>query len=318
MDFSKKKDLKAPFKAKKDLNDGELDHLKTEFIEGEELNNSSEKVNNKEIFEEKKESDDESLEEEILLSEVESFSDFDVPIYQKLTINNKEALNRIFESIIIPETKFDENQVITSKESIKIENIHDDFARELAFYKQGLEAAIRGRQAILDKNGIFSRPYDYFAEMLKSDEHMQKIKDKLIKEETEKKAIESARRQRELKKIGKKVQIEKIHQRHQEKKEILDKIKNLKKKRKYDQELTTDDNFDVELEKASSVSKRQKTSKRQKKDKNYGFDGKKKYKKSNDTKSTDSMFEFSVKKMKQPFKNYSNIQKKTRRKSHNK
>ncbi|KTW29691.1 hypothetical protein T552_00899 [Pneumocystis carinii B80] len=309
MKLAKKTDLKGPFKAeKKDLDDDMVDHHKKLSIKEKEHNN-------KDIFQEEEGLKEESLEEEVLLSEIESLSEFDGPIHQKLTINNKEALNTALESIIIRNVEFSENQVITSKESIKIENIHDDFSRELAFYKQGLDAAIQGRQAILDKNGIFSRPCDYFAEMLKSDEHMQKIKDKLVEKEAEKKAIESAKRQRELKKIGKKVQIEKINQRHQEKKEMLDKIKNLRKKRKYDQEFTTDDDFDVELEKIDSDSKRQKTNKRQKtskrqrKDKNYGFGGKKKYKKSNNTKST-NMFEFSAKKMKQPYENYSNIQKK--------
>ncbi|CCJ28609.1 unnamed protein product [Pneumocystis jirovecii] len=275
---------------------GEKEHTFQRNLE-EEISEDNE---DQEILSEKDLSGGESS-KEILLSEIESLEDLDAPIYQKLTINNKEALNAALSSIEIPKTRFTDHQIVTSKKPIEIKDIHDDFARELAFYKQGIEAATWGRHAILSEGAPFSRPLDYFAEMLKSDEHMQKIKDKLVQKETEKKAIESSKKQRELKKIGKMVQIAKIQKRQQEKKEALDKIKNLKRKKRGNEELTIDDDFDVALEKANT-SQKQKTAKRQKKDEKYGYGGKKKYKKSNDAKSTNDMFEFSVEKMKQPFK----------------
>jgi rRNA-processing protein EBP2 len=82
----------------------------------------------------------------------------------------------------------------------------------------------------LKKEGIpFSRPGDFFAEMVKSDEHMGKIKEKLFEEAAAKKAAAEARRQRDLKKFGKQVQIAKLQQRQKEKKETLEKINSLKK-----------------------------------------------------------------------------------------
>lgn len=314
MNLAKKRHFKAPFKVKKgDLNDKQSSFDMTSLINGKKTEKD---IKDQEVSNEHDSSGEESsfLKEEILLSDIESLENLDAPIYQKLIINNQKALEAALISITIPEKRFIENQVVTSKTPIEIDDIHDDIARELVFYKQGLDAAVRGRQAILNEGGVFSRPSDYFAEMLKSDEQMEKIKDKLIEKEVEKKASESSKRQRELKKIGKMVQVAKIQQRQQEKRKTLDKIKNLKRKRKGNEELTIEDDFDLALEKANSPHpKRHKISKRQKKNEKYGFGGKKKYKKSNDAKSTNDMFEFSVEKMKQPFKNKSTLKRNKKR-----
>jgi rRNA-processing protein EBP2 len=65
--------------------------------------------------------------------------------------------------------------------------------------------------------------------MVKADEHMEKIKKKLIDEAAGKKAAAEARKQRDLKKFGKQVQVAKIQEREKEKKQTLDKIKTLKR-----------------------------------------------------------------------------------------
>jgi rRNA-processing protein EBP2 len=65
--------------------------------------------------------------------------------------------------------------------------------------------------------------------MVKSDEHMTKIRKKLIDEEHKIKASEEARRKRDLKKFGKKVQIERLQERQKQKREDLEKIKVMKK-----------------------------------------------------------------------------------------
>jgi rRNA-processing protein EBP2 len=101
--------------------------------------------------------------------------------------------------------------------------------RELAFYAQSLEAAKKGRAALLREGVPFSRPTDYFAEMVKTDEQMGKIKSKLVEEATAKKAAAEARRQRDLKKFGKQVQVAKLQERAKQKRDTLDKIKTLKR-----------------------------------------------------------------------------------------
>ena len=110
-----------------------------------------------------------------------------------------------------------------------IADVNDDLTRELAFYKQCLYAANDGR-ALLKKEGVpFSRPNDYFAEMVKSDEHMGKIKQKMVDEAANKKAAADARKQRDLKKFGKQVQIAKLQERDKAKRDTLDKINLLKR-----------------------------------------------------------------------------------------
>ncbi len=110
-----------------------------------------------------------------------------------------------------------------------IADVDDDLTRELAFYKQCLEAANEGR-TLLNKEGVpFSRPNDYFAEMVKSDEHMGKIKAKMTDEAANKKAAADARKQRDLKRFGKQVQVAKLQERDKGKRDTLDKIKLLKR-----------------------------------------------------------------------------------------
>jgi rRNA-processing protein EBP2 len=48
-------------------------------------------------------------------------------------------------------------------------DIHDDLKREVAFYDIALEATLMGRQKCEEANIPFSRPEDFFAEMVKTD-----------------------------------------------------------------------------------------------------------------------------------------------------
>ncbi|PSK42961.1 hypothetical protein B9Z65_6915 [Elsinoe australis] len=259
--------------------------------------------------------DEEEDDEDIPLSDIESLASEDkedVVPHQRLTINNTAALTRAYKSIALPGSlPFSANQTITSAEAVEIKDIEDDLGRELAFYKQSLEAVTQAR-ALLKKEGVpFSRPADYFAEMVKSDEHMGKIKKKLVDDAASKKASAEARKQRDLKKFGKQVQIAKLQERDKAKRDTLDKIKMLKKKRSgasigNEQE---DSMFDVALEEAAETEKKDKAArratstgkpnpKRQKKDAKFGYGGKKRFHKSNDAQSSADTRSFSVKKMK--------------------
>ncbi|GME83877.1 unnamed protein product [Ambrosiozyma monospora] len=113
-------------------------------------------------------------------------SDADVVPHTKLTVNNKAALRESLARIQLKWEKlpFDEHQSITyhSKVEEDIKDIYDDTERELQFFKQGLDAAIQGREKLLKLKIPFARPMDYFAEMVKTDEHMDKMKDKRKRE----------------------------------------------------------------------------------------------------------------------------------------
>jgi len=65
--------------------------------------------------------------------------------------------------------------------------------------------------------------------MVKGDEHVEKIRARLIEDASAKKASAEARKLREQKKFGKQVQVAKLQEREKAKKETLDKIKLLKR-----------------------------------------------------------------------------------------
>ena len=255
-------------------------------------------------------------EDDIPLSDVEVDSDADIVPHAKLTINNMAALRESLARIELPWSKhsFIEHQSITSadKTESEIKDIYDDTERELAFYKQGLDAVKQSRKTLLKLKIPFSRPMDYFAEMVKSDEHMDKLKNKLLTEAANKKASEEAKRQRQLKKFGKQVQHATLQERAKQKKETLEKIKSLKKKRGAN-EISNDDDFQIALEEATENNqkyghggsgsggdnkRRKPNSKRLAKDAKYGFGGKKRGKRENDAASSADISGFSTRKMK--------------------
>lgn len=175
--------------------------------------------------------DEDEEEEDIPLSDLSDEEREDVIPHQRLTINNSAAINTSLKrvSFITSQTPFSEHNSLVSQEPIEVPDPNDDLNRELAFYKVCQSAAITAR-GLLKKEGVpFTRPADYFAEMVKSDEHMGRIKKKLYDEAASKKDSADARKQRDLKKFGKQVQVAKLQQRHKDKRETLEKINALKK-----------------------------------------------------------------------------------------
>jgi rRNA-processing protein EBP2 len=82
---------------------------------------------------------------------------------------------RITEGFKLKDLPWIETMTVTSSKPIEVD-VEDDMARELAFYQQALEAVQIGRELIKKAGVDFARPEDYYAEMLKSDEHMAKVK----------------------------------------------------------------------------------------------------------------------------------------------
>lgn len=252
----------------------------------------------------------------------------DIIPHQRLTINNTTALTAALKRIALPLSSmpFSEHLSITTAEPVSIPDVSDDLARELALYSQCLTAVQTARPILRTEGAPFSRPKDYFAEMVKADEHMAKIKAKLIEAAASKKASAEARKQRDLKKFGKQVQIAKVQEREKEKKTTLEKIKTLKRSEyirsitKQEKILTlsperqgadaTDTNeaelFDVALDDAAEDPRPNRRdsrgksgdNKRAKKDAKYGHGGKKRHAKSGDAMSSGDLSGFSVKGMK--------------------
>ncbi|EMF13480.1 eukaryotic rRNA processing [Sphaerulina musiva SO2202] len=251
-------------------------------------------------------------EEDIALSDLESLASEDkedVVPHQRLTINNTAALARSLKSFALPASlPFSAVQAITSEDPVDIPDVEDDLNRELAFYRQSLNAVTEARVKLKAEGVSFSRPTDYFAEMVKSEEQMGKVRAKLLDETARKRASSDARRQRDLKKFGKQVQVAKLQERQKEKTATLDRIQTLKRKRQGADLATNEtDPFDVALEDAATTAAKDKADrrakgdgarKRQKKDEKFGFGGKKRFGKSNDAKSAADDSGYSVRKMK--------------------
>lgn len=276
--------------------------LDSDDSEGEDSEDDEEEESGEEEEENEEEVEGEE-EEDIPLSDVDVDSDADVVPHTKTTINNKAALRDALARIELPWSKhsFQEHQSIISAEKteLSIKDIYDDTERELAFYKQSLDAAKQAKAALLKLKVPFSRPMDYFAEMVKTDEHMDKLKAKLLEEAANKKASEEAKRQRLLKKFGKQVQVATLQERAKQKRETLDKIKSLKRKR--GSGLTNDDEFQVALEEATNEHQRENkrakpNGKRLAKDAKFGQGGKKRGMRKNDATSSADVSGFSNKK----------------------
>ena len=96
-------------------------------------------------------------------------------------------------------------------------------------YKMALDQVPNARKLAGKYDIPFDRPNDYYAEMVKSDEHMERVRTKLVEEAQGIKKSEEARRQRDLKKYGKQIQVEKIKSREMEKKSFQDRMQGVKR-----------------------------------------------------------------------------------------
>merc|ERR1712111_229381 len=109
--------------------------------------------------------------------------------------------------------------------NIDEDTVHNDFKREMMFYRQAQAAVLEAVPRLHCLNIKTKRPEDYFAQMAKSDDHMNKIRAKLLSKEQGQQRAEKVAKLRELKKYGKKVQVEVQQKRQKEKKEMLEEMK---------------------------------------------------------------------------------------------
>lgn len=188
--------------------------------------------------EDKDESEDDT-DSDVAFSDLSATDAADTIPHQRLTINNGPALLSSQTRISLlrkqpnpTKTPFNIHNSLISvlpSSTTTIPDPNDDLTRELEFYRIARTAALDARSLLTKSHIPFSRPADYFAEMVKSDTHMDKIKRKLYNEAAEKKGRQEARRQRDAKKFGKQVQIAKLEERARGKREVLEKVKDLKR-----------------------------------------------------------------------------------------
>lgn len=110
-------------------------------------------------------------------------------------------------------------------------DVNDDLQREMSFYTQALDGAREAYQKFQALGIPFQRPTDYYAEMVKTDTHMLKIKGKLLDEKTKLEEMDERKKAREAKKFSKEVQAEKLKERSKRKKEDIESVKKWRKVR---------------------------------------------------------------------------------------
>ncbi|CAI5442204.1 unnamed protein product [Caenorhabditis angaria] len=120
-------------------------------------------------------------------------------------------------------------EIVTPHQQLDKKSENDDFKRELSFYKQAEKAVQMAYPRLLNLNIKVLRPGDYYAEMAKSDSHMQKIRKRLLGIQEMKERQEAFRRIREEKKFAVKVQKEAIAAKNSEKKKLAEAVKKHKK-----------------------------------------------------------------------------------------
>ena len=89
---------------------------------------------------------------------------------------------------------------------------------------------MKGMQFLVQSKCPISRPDDFFAEMLKTDEHMAKVKGRLLKQQTKIKSFEEKKQRAENKKFHKALKDFKMKAKHAEKRDNLEQIKQLKQR----------------------------------------------------------------------------------------
>ncbi|KAI9008811.1 eukaryotic rRNA processing protein EBP2-domain-containing protein [Phycomyces nitens] len=156
--------------------------------------------------------------------------DGDILIEQHITVNNEAALKRIVENVREKDLPFSETLVVTSEEPLDLYDVHDDLARENAFYNQAL-AAVKVGMKEYEKAGLtFLCPATFHAPMLKSDAHMLAAHKRELEEAAAKKDSLNEQRQRELLMLQKQVKAEE-QQLLKKKSALVEKDKLLKRSR---------------------------------------------------------------------------------------
>ena len=137
---------------------------------------------------------------------------------------------------------------IVATEKLEIPDVHDDLQRELAFYEQTLAAVKEARERLKTQGVGWKRPDDFFCEMIKSDSHMAKVKDKLIFEQKKMEAFEQRKERQAQKKFSKARQADQVAEKSAAKKESIEALNKWRKDNKDRRKGALDDDEDAELQ----------------------------------------------------------------------
>ena len=136
-----------------------------------EVSNDGESVEDQSIGEDGEENEEEEEDEE---DENGDLGEGEQPT--KIFKNNVPVILQKLEETKIQNLPWIETLTLTHRNLFNEEvNPHDDFNRELAFYRQALAGCEIAKNKFESLGIPYRRPDDYFAEMIKSDAHMARV-----------------------------------------------------------------------------------------------------------------------------------------------
>ncbi|XP_055525783.1 probable rRNA-processing protein EBP2 homolog [Wyeomyia smithii] len=167
----------------------------------------------------------------------------------------------------------------------EVDPVLNDFKREILFHRQAQAAVVEGIKRLHDLGIVTKRPDDYFAEMAKTDEHMQRVRKVLLDKQEGIAKSERTRQLREQRRIGKLIQRQATEKRDEQRRKTLSDIKKFRKGKLSNLDFLDDDEeapAGGKKRKASARgTKRQVNPKRQARNAKFGFGGRKKGSKRN-------------------------------------
>ncbi|KAG0486416.1 hypothetical protein HPP92_008511 [Vanilla planifolia] len=157
----------------------------------------------------------------------------DIPLSEpsKNAVYNREGLLEKLEDIAWPRDVDWIHKLTVDYDHAEAVDVNDDLTRELGFYNQALNGARNAFDKLQSMGIPFLRPPDFYAEMVKSDTHMLKIKSKLLAQKKRIEEAEERKKARETKKIAKEVQAQKMKEKAKRKKEEIESVKKWRKQR---------------------------------------------------------------------------------------
>lgn len=162
----------------------------------------------------------------------------------------------------------------------------NDFKREMLFHRQAQAAVVEGIKRLHALGKKTKRPDDYFAEMAKTDEHMQKVRKHLMDKQEGQAKAEKVKQIRDQRKMGKKVQQQARVKKEMEKKETLDQLKKFRKGKLSNLDFLESKKNGGGGQKKGGGVKNALSENRAQRNNKFGFGGRKKGSKRNDAKSS--------------------------------
>lgn len=148
---------------------------------------------------------------------------------QKSFYNRLESAKLIKKQGRVP---FSEHMTVQGKDLVQIPDqlaaVHDDIKRELAFFNVTRQNVQAGMQVLVQSNVPISRPDDFLAEMLKTDEHMRKVKSRFLQQQQKIQTFEEKKQRLENKKFHKAIKDYKQKEKHGEKRKLKEATHDLK------------------------------------------------------------------------------------------